>query len=117
MLVEKEWAIIFYKITLNDGTELKNIKLNGNNFISEEIIDDSIFNGNLDNVIISNENTSEIHAHMVLMSNRIHNGCSWFVLADKSLEQLEKEAYWQAITDLEINLMRLKKEVHTSESC
>ena len=35
------------KITLQDGTVLANLKLNGNNFISDTIIETSIFEDNL----------------------------------------------------------------------
>lgn len=34
-----------YRITLADGTILDNLTMNGNNFISEEAIDASIFDG------------------------------------------------------------------------
>ena len=32
-----------YKITLADGTELENLELNGNNYIAEGVIEDSVF--------------------------------------------------------------------------
>ena len=32
-----------YKITLHDGTVLDDLELNGNNFISEKVIDDSVY--------------------------------------------------------------------------
>ena len=35
-----------YKITLGDGTEISNLKLNGNNFISTEKIEESVFADN-----------------------------------------------------------------------
>ena len=35
-----------YKITLGDGTEISNLKLNGNNFISTEKIEESAFADN-----------------------------------------------------------------------
>ena len=36
-----------YKITLADGTVLENLELNGNNYIAEGVIEDSVFEGNL----------------------------------------------------------------------
>ena len=32
-----------YKITLNDGTTLENLELNGNNFIAAEVVNDAVF--------------------------------------------------------------------------
>ena len=37
-----------YKITLADGTVLENLELNGNNYIAEGVIEDSVFEGNLE---------------------------------------------------------------------
>ena len=42
-----------YKITLGDGTEISNLKLNGNNFISTEKIEESAFADNCSPVTIS----------------------------------------------------------------
>lgn len=51
-----------YAITLADGTILDNLKLNGNNFISNTAIDADIFNENCSPVIISDGANSETHA-------------------------------------------------------
>ena len=40
-----------YTITLSDGTKLKNLELNGNNYISKTILEDSVFEGKLDTVV------------------------------------------------------------------
>lgn len=42
-----------YKITLADGTVLKNLELNGNNYIAEGVIDDAVFKDNLATVTIT----------------------------------------------------------------
>ena len=42
-----------YKIILGDGTEISNLKLNGNNFISTEKIEESVFADNCSPVTIS----------------------------------------------------------------
>ena len=44
-----------YKITLGDGTEISNLKLNGNNFISTETIEESVFADNCSPVTIATE--------------------------------------------------------------
>lgn len=100
-----------YKIILNDGTELNNLELNGNNFIAKSIIDNSVFEGNLDEITVINDEETVVYKNMQLMSNLVYNECSWFVLGEKSTEQIEREAYWQAITDLEIGLLTLEARV------
>ena len=81
-----------YKITLNDGTELTNLELNGNNYISNTVIENSVFENNLDTVTITDGEVTETYKDMQLMSNLEHNGKSWFVIAEKSQEQKEREA-------------------------
>ena len=103
-----------YKITLRDGTVLDNLELNGNNFISEKVIDDSVFDGNLDTVTISNGETSETYTDMKLMSNRVDGGKSWFVLGEKSNQEKAMErlltslsANSESITDVQLALAEI----------
>ena len=56
-----------YRITLADGTILDNLTMNGNNFISEEAIDASIFDGTCSPVIINDGTNEEVHEHMDLV--------------------------------------------------
>ena len=79
------------KITLQDGTVLANLKLNGNNFISDTIIETSIFQDNLENVQIEDEdgNITE-HRFMKLVQNIEVDGKSWFILAEQSENDLLK---------------------------
>lgn len=100
-----------YTITLADGTKLKNLELNGNNYISETAIEDSVFEGNLDTVKISDGSTTETFTDMRLMSNIVRDGRSWFVLGEKSaqqkaMEQMEKLYTTNAdsITDVQVAL-------------
>lgn len=81
-----------YTITLSNGTKLENLELNGNNYISEQIIEDSVFEGGLDTVEISDGKTTETFTDMRLMSNRVDNGKSWFVLGEKTAQQKKDEA-------------------------
>lgn len=80
-----------YTITLSNGNTLKNLELNGNNFISAEIIEDSVFEGGLDTVIIAEGKKKETHTDMVLVSNRVFDDKSWFILSEKTQEQKERE--------------------------
>lgn len=100
-----------YTITLANGTKLENLELNGNNYISETVIDDSVFEGNLDTVKISDGSTTETFTDMRLMSNIVRDGRSWFVLGEKSaqqkaMERIEKLYTTNAdsITDIQIAL-------------
>ena len=100
-----------YTIILADGTKLKNLELNGNNYISETVIEDSVFEGNLDTVKISDGSTTETFTDMRLMSNIVRDGRSWFVLGEKSaqqkaMERMEKlyTANADSITDVQMAL-------------
>ena len=87
-----------YQITLHDGTVLDELELNGNNFISAQVIDDSVFSGNLDTVTISNGETTETYTDMKLMSNRVDGGKSWFVLSEKTEQEKAMERLVSALS-------------------
>jgi len=89
-----------YTIKLNDEIIITNLILNGNNFISDKIISDDIFTNNLDKVEISDGKSTQIYNDMVLVANRVIDGKSWFILAEKTQEQKEKEALEAIITDI-----------------
>lgn len=80
-----------YTITLNNGTKLENLTLNGNNFISEKIIEDAVFDGNLERVEISDGENTTVYEDMFLASNRIDGGKSWIVLLEKTDEMKRQE--------------------------
>lgn len=70
-------------VVLADGTRLTDISMNGDNFISTDIIDNDVFVNNLSPVKIVDDDNNEIeHAHMKLLANRVYQGQSWFVLED-----------------------------------
>jgi len=95
-----------YNIKLADNTELENLELNGNNYISDTIIEDDIFKNNLDTVIIIDENGSTEYHDMKLIQNKIYDNQSWFILAEKSKAEKESERVLELIADLtEIVLM------------
>lgn len=80
------------KITLQDGIVLENLKLNGNNFISDEIIETSIFENNLGNVKIEDEDGNIVEQkNMRLIQNIVIGKESWFILAEKSQNDILKE--------------------------
>lgn len=71
-----------YKITLTDGTVINDLKLNGNNFISSTEIEESVFDGNLLTVTITDGEEDEIHTAMGLVQISKVGSSSWFVLRD-----------------------------------
>lgn len=100
-----------YKITLADGTVLKNLDMNGNNYIAEGVLEDSVFEGKLGTVTITDGETTETYTDMRLMSNRVEDGRSWFVLGEKTaqqkaMEQMEKllTSNADSITDVQVAL-------------
>ena len=94
-----------YTIKLNNGTILTNLILNGNNFISDKIIPDDIFTDNLNEVEISDGENTHIYNDMMLAANRVIDGKSWFILAEKTPEQKEKEELENNISDIYATLI------------
>lgn len=97
-----------YKITLNDGTVLDNLELNGNNFIAEGVIEDSVFTDNLATITITDGTTMETYEDMVLLSNRVDGGRSWFVLGEKTAQQKAMERATGRVTALEAKLSAME---------
>lgn len=81
-----------YKVTLNNGIILDNLTLNGNNYISEkEIAEDVFSNEALKRVIIFDGEASEIIEDAVLIQLKQYGTEWWFILAEKSPVEKEKE--------------------------
>lgn len=100
---------LLYTIELSDGIELAGLQLNGNNYISEEPVDESSFDLNTSPVTIhgfdgeGNEVLTEEHEHMELVQllepeeETYHSHGYWFVLRDVPAEEL-------AATELQANI-------------
>lgn len=86
-----------YKITLDDGTVLDNLRLNGSNFISNEPVSSSTFEGKLSSVIIDDgENIPVIHTNMQLVQIAEYAafpGEYFFILAEESEAAKNMENY------------------------
>ena len=85
-----------YTITLNDGTQIQNLTLNGNNFISDKIIEDAVFDGNLDRVEISDGEKTTVYEDMFLASNRVDGEKSWIVLLRKT-DEMKRQKQMEAL--------------------
>jgi hypothetical protein len=92
-----------YTIKLHDGTMLVNLELNGNNFISDTIIPDTVFENNLKLIEISDGETTQTLTDQFLAANRVIDNKSWFVLIDKTPEMKREES----MTDLQLALVEL----------
>lgn len=79
-----------YKIILADGTIIDNLTMNGNNFISNQTIEASIFEANCCPVTINDGTSDEVHENMELVQVTSVEGKSWFVLRDISKKELEQ---------------------------
>lgn len=79
-----------YKITLANGTEINNLRLNGNNFISTAPVSADVFPGACSPVIINDGETDEIHENMELVQVTRMGEEYWFVLRDISAEELKQ---------------------------
>ena len=86
--MEKSW-----KITLSDGTQLKDLKLSGNNYISKTKITEDDFKGKLLKVIIENETDkiSEELEHVELVQIVHYEDGYYFVLRQLSQDEIDKQ--------------------------
>ena len=89
-----------YTITLHDGTKLENLELNGNNFIAEGVIADSVFADNLATVVVTDGTTINNYLDMALVINRVENGRSWFVLRVKTEQEKMEESRDRELKEL-----------------
>lgn len=101
-----------YKITLANGIILDNLELNGNNFISSQIIENNVFENNLTTITINDGEVDTIYSNMCLMSNRVAaDGRSWFVLGEKSEQEVREELLQQKIEELTGAILELSSMV------
>ena len=86
--MEKSW-----KITLSDGTQLKDLKLIGNNYISKTKITEDDFKGKLSKIVIENESdkTSEELEHVELVQIVHYEDGYYFVLRQLSQDEIDKQ--------------------------
>lgn len=78
-----------YKVTLADGTVIDNLSMNGNNFVSSEAIESSLFEDNLSPVVIYDGENEETHTSMSLVHVTPMEDESWFALRDLTETELE----------------------------
>lgn len=87
-----------HTITFSDGRKLENLELNGNNYVAQTAVDDSVFATGMDKVTVTDGDTRIVYHDMILLSNTVRDGKSWIVLEQKSeqkkmFEALESENF------------------------
>ena len=95
-----------YVVKLADGTELKGLELNGNNFISNTIIDDNVFKENLTEVTITSPEGVSEYEDMKLIQNKVYGTQSWFILAEKTKDEIEKQQQEAVLAGLAYELIQ-----------
>lgn len=88
-----------YSVVLSNGTELNNLTLNGNTFISKNEIKKEVFDDNLWNVTIRSVDGSETFSNMKLAYynfDAVHREYQFTLLLPTS-EEMEKKRLWSAI--------------------
>lgn len=75
-----------HSIRLNDGTEIKNLELNGNNFIPETL-DKTIFENNLEKVIVTDDDGNEEYRFNQKVQFAKIGDTETFILHNKTKEE------------------------------
>jgi len=88
------------EIELADGTKLTNLRTNGNNFVSDSPIEDSVFEGNLSTVKITTPEGVAEHKDLKLVQNRQFGAEYMFILAEKTPVEKEKEELMELLADI-----------------
>lgn len=82
-----------YTITLPSGTKLENLKLNGNNFVSDTEIDESLFTDLLSEVKIEGSEESEqsyLMKNVYLLQQVHYDDGYYFILAEREISEQEQ---------------------------
>lgn len=77
-----------YSIILADGMVLENLRLNGNNYISDTPIDATIFEGNCSPVIFDDGEEQDVHENMALIHVYKTGDEYWMAFRDVSEQEL-----------------------------
>lgn len=98
-----------YTIRLADGTELTGLTKNGNNYVSENKIDESIFENNLTEMVVSDGETETTY-HYVELIQQVKYSDGWYLLFRELSKQEIREKtlkakleYLAMMTDVNID--------------
>lgn len=97
-----------YKVTLADGTVIENLRLNGNNYISDKELSADMFLGNLGTVTINDGEKDTVYENMSLVQLAKYDDEYWFILrtmTKKELQEIKNRSdidYIAMMTDIEL---------------
>lgn len=91
-----------YTITLSDGTQLKKLALNGNNFISSTEVTDETFEGKLARVTINDGENEEVLRDAQLIQITEVDGKWWFILRETPASEKELSDMNDALIDAQL---------------
>lgn len=84
-----------YTITLSDGQTISGLSLNGTNFVSKDKIDESIFDGNLSTMTITDGETEHTMKNVEFIQQMELDG-EWYLafreLSERELRNIEIDA-------------------------
>lgn len=91
-----------YSVTLSDGTKIDNLALNGNNFVSSAKLTEDDFKDKLSKVTVTDDDgKAKNYTDMVLVQVTQVGDESWFILGEKSQDDVSKlQAAVATLTDV-----------------
>ena len=100
-----------FKLILADGTEIKNLTRNGDNFISDTKVDESLFAGKLTSLTITDGEDVTIEMNNAELIQQIeYQGKYWLCfreLSERELKDMALESqiqYLAMMTDVDIDI-------------
>lgn len=95
-----------YTITLADGSQLTNLRLNGNNFVSETLVERSQFTGKLYEVSINDGMKTDTYQDMTLLQIAEYTDGWYFILApiDKEEKMRSDIDYIAMLYDVDLDI-------------
>lgn len=104
-----------YTITLADGSKLTGLDKNGDNFVSTEKVDESIFENNLSTMTVSDGETEENFKDMVFIQQmEWADGTFYLAFREKTKEEklvAALNATSNSITDVQVALAEVYEMV------
>ena len=95
------------KLQFPNGTIIENLKLNGNTFVSEEKVDESLFADTISELTVIEDNETSI-MHNVIFVNQVKYDDGWYLaLTELSKEEVEKKELMDSITELQLAIVEM----------
>lgn len=93
-----------YTITLADGRKLTDLSKNGDNFVSKEKVDESLFKDNLATMTVSDGETEEVFKNMVFVQQMKWADGTYYLAFRK---RTQTEIFNENVTDIQVALAEL----------